>query len=56
MILRPYSTKPDDQMITDDLWVYQKIGKRGSEPGEFLEHLGGIGSVDARASDERKRW
>lgn len=31
VILRPYSTKADDQMNTDDLWVYQKIGKRGSE-------------------------
>ena len=31
VILRPYSTKPDDQMDTSDLWVYQKIGKRGSE-------------------------
>jgi murein tripeptide amidase MpaA len=31
VILRPYSTKPDDQMPTDDLWVYQKIGKRGTD-------------------------
>jgi murein tripeptide amidase MpaA len=31
VILRPYSTRPDDQMITEDLWVYQKIGKRGTE-------------------------
>ena len=31
VILRPYSNKPDDQMNTDDLWVYQKVGKRGSE-------------------------
>lgn len=31
VILRPFSTKPDDQMNTDDLWVYQKIGKRGSD-------------------------
>ena len=31
VILRPYSTHPDDQMNTDDLWVYQRIGKRGSE-------------------------
>ncbi len=31
VILRPYSTKADDQMNTDDLWVYKKIGKRGTE-------------------------
>nr|WP_290665282.1 M14 family metallopeptidase [Ardenticatena sp.] len=31
VILRPYSTKPDEQMNTDDLWVFQKIGQRGSE-------------------------
>jgi murein tripeptide amidase MpaA len=31
VILRPYSTKPDDQMTPEDLWVYQRIGKRGSD-------------------------
>jgi murein tripeptide amidase MpaA len=31
VILRPYSTRPDEQMNTSDLWVYQRIGKRGSE-------------------------
>ncbi len=30
-ILRPYSTKPDDEMPTDDLWVYKKIGDRGTQ-------------------------
>jgi murein tripeptide amidase MpaA len=27
VILRPYSTKADDDMETEDLWVYQKIGE-----------------------------
>jgi murein tripeptide amidase MpaA len=31
IILRSYSTKPDDQMDTDDLWVYKKIGERGTQ-------------------------
>jgi murein tripeptide amidase MpaA len=31
VILRPYSTKPDDDMETDDLWVYKKIGDRGTQ-------------------------
>jgi murein tripeptide amidase MpaA len=31
VILRPSSTKPDEQMDTNDLWVYQRIGKRGSD-------------------------
>ncbi len=31
VILRPFSTKPDDQMEVNDLWVYQKIGRRGTE-------------------------
>lgn len=30
VILRPYSTKADDQMETEDLWVFQKIGEIGS--------------------------
>jgi len=30
VILRPYSTKSDDEMHTDDLWVYKKIGERGT--------------------------
>ncbi len=31
VILRPYSTKSDDDMNTDDLWVYKKIGDMGSK-------------------------
>jgi murein tripeptide amidase MpaA len=30
VILRPYSTKPDEEMVAEDLWVYQKIGEIGS--------------------------
>ncbi len=30
-ILRPYSDKPDDKMLIDDLWVFKDIGKRGKE-------------------------
>jgi murein tripeptide amidase MpaA len=30
-ILRPYSTKSDDDMIADDLWVYKKMGERGTQ-------------------------
>lgn len=31
IILRSYSTKPDEQMDADDLWVYKKIGERGTQ-------------------------
>jgi murein tripeptide amidase MpaA len=31
VILRPYSTKADDDMNTDDLWVFKKIGEMGSK-------------------------
>ena len=31
VILRPYSTKPDDDMEADDLWVYKKLGEIGKE-------------------------
>lgn len=31
VILRPYGTKPDDEMPTDDLWVMKAIARRGSE-------------------------
>ncbi|MCA9759893.1 MAG: carboxypeptidase, partial [Candidatus Eisenbacteria bacterium] len=31
VILRPFSSKPDDEMDTTDLWVYQAIGERGTE-------------------------
>ncbi|MCU0484506.1 MAG: M14 family metallopeptidase [Anaerolineales bacterium] len=30
-LLRPYSTKSDDEMDTGDLWVYKKIGEIGSK-------------------------
>lgn len=30
-ILRPYATKDDKQMDTDDLWVFEAIGGRGTE-------------------------
>ena len=31
VILRPFSTRPDDDLETEDLWVFKKIGKIGSE-------------------------
>jgi murein tripeptide amidase MpaA len=31
VILRPYSTRPDDDMETEDLWVFQKMGEIGAE-------------------------
>ncbi len=31
VILRPYSTKPDDDMNTDDLWVFKKVGEIGTQ-------------------------
>jgi len=31
VILRPYSTKPDEEMETDDLWVFELMGERGKE-------------------------
>ena len=31
VILRPYSTKSDDEMPTDDLWVYKKMGEIGTQ-------------------------
>jgi len=31
VILRPYSTKSDDDMNTDDLWVFKKVGEIGSK-------------------------
>lgn len=30
-ILRPYSNLPDEQMPSEDLWTYQKIGAKGTE-------------------------
>lgn len=35
VILRPYSTRADEQMETDDLWVYQRMGERGKEFTEY---------------------
>jgi murein tripeptide amidase MpaA len=31
VILRCYSTRPDDDLETDDLWVYKEIGKIGTQ-------------------------
>jgi murein tripeptide amidase MpaA len=31
VLLRPYDDRPDDQLPTDDLWTYQKIGEKGTE-------------------------
>jgi murein tripeptide amidase MpaA len=30
-LLRPYPDRPDDQMLAEDLWTYQKIGQKGTE-------------------------
>lgn len=31
VLLRPYSTRPDEEMETSDVWVYKAIGQRGTE-------------------------
>jgi len=31
VLLRPYSTKADDEFPAEDLWTYQKIGRKGTE-------------------------
>ena len=31
VILRPYSTKSDDDMNTEDLWIFKKIGELGTK-------------------------
>jgi murein tripeptide amidase MpaA len=31
VILRPYGTKADDEMAPEDLWTFEKIGKKGTE-------------------------
>lgn len=31
VLLRPYGTEPDDHFPAEDLWLYQKIGARGTE-------------------------
>ncbi len=30
VLLRPYSTRPDDEMPAEDLWTFQKIGDKGT--------------------------
>jgi hypothetical protein len=31
VLLRPYDDRPDDELPTEDLWTYQKIGEKGTE-------------------------
>ena len=31
VILRPFSTRPDEKMETNDLWVFEMMGERGQE-------------------------
>jgi len=31
VLLRPYSIQSDDEMPAEDLWTYQKVGKKGTE-------------------------
>jgi len=31
VLLRPYDDRPDDELPTDDLWTYQKIGEKGTQ-------------------------
>ena len=31
VLLRPYDDRPDEDMPTDDLWTFQKIGEKGTE-------------------------
>jgi murein tripeptide amidase MpaA len=31
VLLRPYGTEPDDAFPAEDLWTYQKIGRKGTE-------------------------
>ena len=31
VILRPFSTRPDEKMETNDLWVFELMGERGNE-------------------------
>jgi len=31
VILRPYSSKPDDDFPANDLWTYQKLGQKGTD-------------------------
>jgi murein tripeptide amidase MpaA len=31
VLLRPYDDRPDDELPTEDLWTYQKIGEKGTK-------------------------
>ena len=31
VLLRPFGDKPDDEMASEDLWVYKTLGKKGTE-------------------------
>lgn len=31
VFLRPYGTRPDDDMPAEDLWTYERIGRKGTE-------------------------
>lgn len=31
VLLRPYDDRPDDELPTEDLWTFQKIGEKGTE-------------------------
>lgn len=31
VLLRPFGSRPDEEMIPEDLWIYQAMGKKGEE-------------------------
>jgi len=31
VLLRPYDDRPDDKMLAEDLWTFQKIGQKGTD-------------------------
>lgn len=35
VILRPFSTKPDDDMIPEDLWIFKKMGEIGTRASGY---------------------
>ena len=35
VLLRPYSTKPDDDMIPEDLWIFKKMGEIGTRASGY---------------------
>ncbi len=37
MLLRPYDDRDDDQMETNDLWIYELLGKAGAELTGYVE-------------------